>query len=131
MDQYEHFFKNVTLALRHHDWSIAWVSGSDSYCHIIQKECQIGIDYAGDLKQIILHEIAHIDTAKYCNQRHNPQFWKRCDYLVQRFLRTELDEHQKLHKQWTGKGIYALCYYNGRIKKNEEKRMSTISQLYW
>ena len=70
---YEHFFKNTLIALRHHDWSITWDIGSGSYCYVKQKRIDIGVDYGGDLRQIILHEIAHIDTAKYCNKRHNQQ----------------------------------------------------------
>ncbi len=108
-----HFFNNVMICLGHHEWLITFGQGSDSYCNIRDKIINIGIDYGGDLKQIILHEIAHIGTAKYCNQKHNPQFWKRLEYLVWRFLRTELDKHQKNHKQWMGKGIYALYYHNG------------------
>ena len=66
--------------------------------------------HKGDIRQIILHEIAHIDTAKYCNQRHNPQFWKRLEYLTNKFLKKGLDKHQLKHKEYMTNGYYSLKY---------------------
>ena len=104
------FFKNVMIKLGHYDWSIRFCN--DNYCWIGQKRIDIDPTYNGDVYQIILHEIAHIDTAKYCNQKHNPDFWKRLNYLTWRFLKKDLDEHQKKHKQFMTNGIYRLCYKN-------------------
>lgn len=108
-----HFFNNVMMFLNYYDWSLTFGEGSCSYCYIRDKRIDIGIDYKGDLRQIILHEIAHINTAKYCNQKHNHQFWKHLQYLTVHFLRKELDESQVFHKKWGSEGIYALCYQNG------------------
>jgi hypothetical protein len=106
-----HFFKNVMLHLNHHGWVLNLKEGHDSYCWINQKRIDIGMAYEKDLKQIILHEIAHIDTAKYCNQKHNPQFWKHFEYLVRKFLKTTFDKNQLAHK-WcsNSKGFYGLIY---------------------
>jgi len=93
-----HFFQNVMIQLGYHEWILNLKEGHDSYCWINQKQIDIGMDYNGDLRQIILHEIAHIDTAKYCNQKHNPQFWKHFEYLLWKFLKTTLDKNQLAHK---------------------------------
>lgn len=108
MDNYIHFFKNVCIYLGIHDWTINFCN--DNYCWETDKRIDVDLNYNGDIRQIILHEIAHINTAKYCNQRHNPDFWKRLEYLVWKFLNCDLDEHQIRHKQYLSNGIYNLCY---------------------
>ena len=106
-----HFFKNVMLHFNHYRWVLSLKEGHDSYCWINQKRIDIGVAYEGDLRQIILHEIAHIDTAKYCNQKHNPNFWKRVEYLVWKFLKTDLDENQLVHKRGSNSdGFYGIIY---------------------
>lgn len=105
-----HFFKNVMICLGHHGWTLRLGEGHDSYCWINWKRIDIGIDYDGDLRQIVLHEIAHIDTAKYCNQKHNPQFWKMVAYLINRFLKTGLDRNQLFHRAYCSNGVYGLVY---------------------
>jgi hypothetical protein len=104
------FFKNVMIKLGHYDWSIRFCN--DNYCWIEHKRIDINLTYDGDVHQIILHEIAHIDTAKYCNQKHNPDFWKRLNYLTWKFLKKDLDEHQKRHKKYQTNGLYNMRYKN-------------------
>lgn len=96
------------MFLGHHDWTINFCN--DYYCWHFYKRIDIDLSYDGDVKQIILHEIAHIDTAKYCNQKHNPAFWKKLEYLTWKFLKTDLDEHQKKHKEYMSVGYYSLKY---------------------
>ena len=108
--QITHFFNNVMVELKHYDWKI--IFNNDNYCWIKNKIITIDLNYDGDVRQIILHEIAHINTAKYCNQKHNLSFWKELEYLTQKFLKKDLDENQKRHKQWMTIGIYKLCYKN-------------------
>ena len=98
------------IELKHYDWKI--IFNNDNYCWIKNKIISINLNYDGDARQIILHEIAHINTAKYCNQKHNLSFWKELEYLTQKFLKKDLDENQKRHKQWMTIGIYKLCYKN-------------------
>jgi len=105
-----HFFYNVMIKLNYHGWRINFCN--DYYCWIGKKRIDIDITYNGDVRQIILHEIAHINTAKYCNQKHNPAFWKRLEYLTQRFLGRNLDKQQKEHKKFMTTGCYSLCYKN-------------------
>lgn len=102
------FFNNVIIKLGHYDWSIRFCN--DNYCWIKDKRIDIDPTYNGDVRQIILHEIAHIGTAKYCNQKHNPAFWKHLTYLTRKFLKKDLDEHQKKHMMFMSNGFYAMCY---------------------
>lgn len=106
------FFSNVMSALGHHGWTLEVHRGSDSYCWLTQRKISLGLGYRGDWRQILLHEVAHIDTCRFCNNKHTPQFWQRCDDLVRRFLKTCLDEHQQRHRQWASEGRYAICYAN-------------------
>lgn len=106
------FFSNVMAALGYHGWTLEVHSGPGSYCWVTQHRISLGIGYAGDWRQILLHEIAHIDTCRFCNNKHTPQFWQRCEDLVSRFLKTGLDEHQMRHRNFAGEGRYALCYAN-------------------
>lgn len=108
MEKYIHFFNNVMVNLGYYDWSIRFCS--DSYCWNKSKRIDICLDYMGDIYQLILHEIAHIDTCKYNNQAHNPVFWKRLEYLVWKFLKEDLDEYQEEMKKYITTGIYKLCY---------------------
>lgn len=101
---------NVMLYLKHYGWILNLKEGHDSYCWINQKRIDVGVAYEGDIRQITLHEIAHIDTAKYCNQKHNPQFWKQVEYLVRKFLKTTLDKNQLHHKKWCHNGFYGIIY---------------------
>jgi hypothetical protein len=105
---YRQFFNNVIIKLGHYGWTIRFCK--DYYCWIKSKRIDIDLNYNGDVRQIILHEIAHIDTAKYCNQKHNLAFWKRLEYLTWRFLKQDLDENNKRYKLFTSDGFISLKY---------------------
>lgn len=106
--KYIHFFNNVMVYLGIHDWIIGFKG--DNYCWINKKTITIDLNYKGDVRQIILHEIAHISTSRFSNQKHSPQFWKHLEFLTKKFLKKELDKNQILHKNFMTKGYYALCY---------------------
>ena|SRR5271157_3037729 len=110
MNGLHNFFNNVMIKLSYYDWKLNFCN--DCYCWIKNKTIDISLDYKGDIRQIILHEIAHIDTARFCNQKHNPDFWKRLEYLTKRFLNKDLDEYQKLHKNYMTQGKYLSIYNN-------------------
>jgi hypothetical protein len=103
-----HFFNNVIIHLGYYGWTIRFCG--DNYCWLGSKRIDIDLSYDGDVRQIILHEIAHIDTAKYCNQKHNPAFWKRMEYLTHRFLKQDLDQNQKNHRLFMSDGYISLKY---------------------
>ena len=94
----------------YHDWTLNMRPGHDSYCWIGSRQIDLGMDYDGDARQILLHEIAHIGAARFCNQKHNAQFWAHLKELTRQWLKQGLDEPQLCHKSATGGGIYAVCY---------------------
>ena len=114
--QFIHFFKNVCLFLNIHDWKIEF--NYDNYCWIHKKIITINPEYDGDVRQIILHEIAHINTCRFSNQKHTPAFWKHLEYITWKFLKKEIDNHQIRHRTYMTNGIYKLCYENEYIRKN-------------
>jgi len=104
----QQWFSNIMAALGHHGWILEF--HRDGYCWRSSKRIVVDPSYDGDLRQHILHEVAHIDTARFCNNAHNPQFWKHLRYLVKRFLHTDLDEHQQLHETFSSVGYYGVAY---------------------
>ena len=108
--KYTNFFKNVMVYLGIHGWKIKF--NGDNYCWKDKKLVTIDLEYNGDTRQIILHEIAHINTARFCNQKHNPQFWKHLESLTEKFLKKGLDKLQLKHKEYMTYGYYAMCYKN-------------------
>lgn len=102
------FFNNVMMYLNIHDWKIE--IKNDNYCWNDKKTITIDSNYNGDIRQIILHEIAHINTSRFSNQKHNPQFWKHLKFLTKKFLKKELDEIQIKHKSYMTNGYYNKCY---------------------
>ncbi len=101
------FFKNTMIKLNHHDWKLRFVN--ESYCWENRKIIDIGLRVKNK-KQMILHEIAHIRTCRFCNQKHNPDFWKYFDDLLKRFLFEDICKEQLRHKKWSTKGKYGLIY---------------------
>lgn len=102
------FFNNVMIDLGYYEWTLNFCN--DYYCWIKEKRIDIDLSYKGDIRQIILHEIAHIDTAKYCNQKHNPPFWKRLKQLTYKYIKKDLDEYQIRHEKFMSRGYYKICY---------------------
>lgn len=118
MDVIEHkrlnnFFNNVMMHNGFYGWKLLLCG--DSYCWQYKKLITVDKNYNGDLRQIILHEIAHINTAKYCNQKHNNEFWKTLELLTKKWLKCGLDDTQKKHKEYSTSGIYSLKYKNKLI----------------
>jgi len=115
----QHLFNNAMMKMNYHGWSLNIKPGHDSYCWIGSHRIDLGIAYTGDIRQILLHEIAHIGTARFCNQKHNSQFWKHLEDLIWYWLKQPLDTNQLRHKQSTGDGIYAICYDHSIVHKGE------------
>lgn len=108
--QIQHFFNTVMIKMNYHGWLLNIKPGHDSYCWINLRRIDIGTEYTGNIRQILLHEIAHIGTARFCNQKHNAQFWKHLKGLMWYWIKQPLDINQLRHKRSTGGGIYAICY---------------------
>jgi len=63
-----------------------------------------------DKKHLLLHEIAHIFTCRFCNNKHTTEFWKSYDDLRRRFLPGVDSVSQVEHKKFMGKGFYGVKY---------------------
>jgi hypothetical protein len=112
----EQFFKNVLLCLNIYNWTIRWVpNNSEGYCWKRRKLIDLG-EEVEDKKHLLLHEIAHIFTCRFCNNKHTVEFWKCYDDLRRRFLPGEDSLYQGEHRKFMGKGFYSLVYEN---KKGE------------
>lgn len=106
-----HFFNNVTAKLCIYDWKMNLKEySSEGYCWKHKKVIDVGLK-SRNVKELILHEIAHINTCRFCNQKHNPSFWKTFEELMRKFLpNQEYSESTKLHMQYCSIGYYSLKY---------------------
>ena len=81
-----HFFNNVLIRLGIYDWELIIKDNStEGYCWNYNKTIVIGWK-AKEPFSLILHEIAHINTCRFCNNKHNLVFWKTYRDLLRRFL---------------------------------------------
>lgn len=81
-----HFFKNIICRLGYCGWKLKIVyNSSEGYCWKWKRTIDIGIDNR-DCKNLLLHEISHIDTCRFCNNKHHIEFWRRYEDLIRRFL---------------------------------------------
>lgn len=117
----QHFFNNVTIKLRIYNWKIRFIEGShEGYCWKNKRIIDIGIKNK-NIKQLILHEISHINTCRFCNQKHNKSFWKVFDNLMRRFLPNErISESDEYLRSISNGGFYKLCYETSEGDKRDE-----------
>ena len=93
----EDFFNEVMGDLGYRAWSLRW-QVSDAYCWRTRKIIDIcPMDSEVACKQMLLHEIAHIDIVEAGDQ-HSPRFFVRLTGLVRRYLNQGLDGHQRKMK---------------------------------
>ena len=107
-----HFVNDVLMRLGHHGWHVKQVSHSvEGYCWKSRKILEIGM--AGPCpERLALHEIAHIRTSKWCNNRHDYGFWFAYDDLLRRFLDPQglNGEEREDREHWKGVGRYSRIY---------------------
>lgn len=110
----QHFFNNVTVRLGYYDWRLNLkMLSSEGYCWKHSKTIDIGLDN-GNPKELILHELAHINTCRFCNQKHNFDFWKCFEDLMRRFLPgVEISQAMRFHQSYVSKGVYGVAYEHG------------------
>lgn len=97
----EEFFEQVMAELGHEGWALRWME-HDAYCWRDRKiidVCPMDQDEV-ECKQMLLHEIAHIDTAVPHGNQHHPRFFARLEELCRRFMDTGLSEYQQKFKSW-------------------------------
>jgi len=107
-----HFFNNVLVYLGIYDWYLNIVyNSSEGYCWKRQRRIDIG-EFSENPKRLILHEIAHINTCRFCNNKHSYSFWREYQFLIDKFLSNELDDRtEEMYKDLIGSvGRYKLCY---------------------
>ena len=108
-----HFFKNVLMYLNIHGWKLELIKdSSEGYCWKNRKVITIGLN-SKHIKSLILHEISHIRTCIFCNNRHSYSFWKEYRMLTKKFL-GEVGDFE-FEKEYLNVGFYKLCYDNGYI----------------
>ena len=112
-----HFFNNVLVCLNLHGWKLRLeTDSSEGYCWKGQKIIDLGLNHNCP-KELMLHEIAHISTCRFCNHGHNFTFWKTFDDLVRRFLSGHVEtESSKLHRSFAS-GV--LDRFGRRFKPNQ------------
>lgn len=95
------------IRLSHHGWRLNLKPfSSEGYCWLHSKTIDIGLDHPCP-KELILHEIAHIGTCRFCNQKHNFDFWKLFEDLMRRFLPgVEISQSMRFHQSYASVGVY-------------------------
>jgi len=74
------------IRLGYHDWSLRLISNSsEGYCWIKRKIIDLGLSNKCP-EELLIHEIAHIDTCRFCNNKHHLEFWRRYKELMRKFL---------------------------------------------
>lgn len=107
----QHFFNTVMIKLGFHGWSLRLRENStEGYCWKGNRVIDVGLDNSNP-EQLLLHEIAHCNTCRFCNQKHTFNFWKVFEDLMRRFLPgVEISEPMRRHQKWASEGIYSLVY---------------------
>ena len=113
MEKLNHFFRNVLIKLSIHGWELNLIPGSsEGYCWKNKKVIDLGLKNKNP-KELLLHEIAHITTCRFCNQKHTPAYWKLFRDYMRRFLPgQEISVSMKNHMLHSSEGIYSLVYKN-------------------
>ena len=107
----KHFFNNITINLGIYDWTLRLVPNStEGYCWHYNNQIDVG-EKNSDPKRLILHELAHVNTCRFCNNKHDSTFWKLYKELLYKVLKKDFDEGDLLHKRHSdGIGYYKMCY---------------------
>lgn len=101
------FFNNVMMRLGYYDWTLRIVpDSSEGYCWKGRKIIDIG-EGNSNPRQLLIHEISHIGTCRFCNNKHHEFFWRRYRDLMRRFLPGE-GIKQSYNEDI---GFFRVCYY--------------------
>ena len=90
----ESFFQMVMVDLGYSGWNLRWTE-SDAFCWRNKKRIDIcPMETVDECKQMLLHEIAHIDVIESGCQ-HTLRFWLHLRDLVQKYLFSDLSKYQR------------------------------------
>ena len=67
-------------------------------------------------KALILHELSHVYICKFCNNKHNKNFWKVYEDMIRRFLPNyKLTESELRYKNISisTNSYYSIKYQEG------------------
>lgn len=98
------FFKKVLEDLDLQDWKLEWYKeeSPEGYCWHHNKTIKIG-PASENVKLLMLHEIAHIDTCLELNNKHSKEFWDKYDSLREKYLPgVDISESEKHRRQLNG-----------------------------
>jgi len=107
------FGKNILHYCGHYDWSFNFIKdSSEGYCWCSSKILDIGLKGTDiNIKSLILHEISHIGTARFCNNKHNRSFWVKRLNLGYKFLKNYFPEWELLlYNLYFKTGFYSIDY---------------------
>jgi len=110
-EEYEKFFYKVIKDLGHDEWKLEWYKDSrvEGYCWPDRKIINIGPS-AGNIKRLMIHEIAHIDTCLNKNNKHKKEFWQKYVKLLEKYLpSTKISKSEKYHKKLNTERICESC----------------------
>jgi len=97
IEENEKFFYKVVGELNHLEWKLEWYKDTspEGYCWANRKVINVG-PANENVKRLILHEIAHIDTCSEHGNKHKKEFWLRYEKLLEKYLPgTELSNFDK------------------------------------
>lgn len=92
--QIEALFQIVMNDLGYKGWQLRWTP-ADAYCWRGRQIIDICPRPLAQCEQLLLHEIAHISIVEPFGNQHTFAFWHHLQYLVRKYLNSELNVHQK------------------------------------
>ena len=96
----EALFQCVMNDLGHEGWLLRW-DGAGPYCWRKKKLIDISpMDSLGECKQMLLHEVAHIDIVEPQGDQHTECFWEHLEGLIGKYLDSGLSKWQKVLRGW-------------------------------
>ena len=124
-DGIEKFFNEIMIELGHCDWDLRWQE-HDAYCWKSKKLIDIcPMDNELECKQMVLHEIAHIEEDPGFGNRHTLEFFNKLEELCHRFLGIGLSPHQRRFKSY-----YMPPSFNGQDTSLRNWR-SRFNSSWW
>ena len=93
-----HLWGNVREQLNLYDWTLCLQPHShEGYCWHGRKRLDVGL--SGDQpEELLIHEVAHTRTDRFCNCKHTWQFWKTfVDYMLRFMPGTVISESEIDH----------------------------------
>ena len=109
----QHFFNNITNQSGLYPvWKLRLKEGSrEGYCWKRQRIIDLGLENK-HTKELILHELAHTHTCRFCNNKHTKDFWNLFRDYMRRFQPgIKVSESMRSHMSFEQEGpFYSIKY---------------------